>query len=244
MFKTVAAVLGLWAGLAAAQAGGDLQARILYAYQIEDLNLLGELVQSLNTRIEADGADPALRYHLAHARYRMALLLAGGAPRAAEDSLVECVEQLKEALRPDPDAVEPLALQSACYERLADYRKLEAVMLRARAARRLAVARRLAPRNPRVLYLSAEEVLERAKSPPAERRNAFEQLELAAREFDRTSATDPDAPGWGHAETYLALGIQLQARGDMLGARNWIEKALLAAPDYNAAQREQALLTG
>ena len=52
-----------------------------------------------------------------------------------------------------------------------------------------------------------------------------------------------DSPGWGHAEAYLALGRELQARGDRLGARNWIEKALIAAPDDKAAQRQMALLT-
>ncbi len=58
----------------------------------------------------------------------------------------------------------------------------------------------------------------------------------------QSSATSIDTPGWGHAEAYLALGRELQARGDQLGARNWIEKSLIAAPDYKAAQRQLALL--
>ena len=33
-----------------------------------------------------------------------------------------------------------------------------------------------------------------------------------------------------------------RSRGDQLGARNWIEKSLIAAPDYKAAQRQLALL--
>jgi hypothetical protein len=41
----------------------------------------------------------------------------------------------------------------------------------------------------------------------------------------------------------LALGRELQARGDQLGARNWIEKSLIVAPDYKGAQRQLALLT-
>jgi len=40
----------------------------------------------------------------------------------------------------------------------------------------------------------------------------------------------------------LALGRELLARGDQLGARNWIEKSLIVAPDYKAAQRQLALL--
>ena len=57
----------------------------------------------------------------------------------------------------------------------------------------------------------------------------------AAQLFEQSSATRADAPGWGHAEAYLALGTQLAARGDMLGARNWIEKALIVAPEYKGA---------
>jgi Tfp pilus assembly protein PilF len=68
------------------------------------------------------------------------------------------------------------------------------------------------------------------------------RLQLAAQLFDAASATSIDAPGWGHAEAYLALGRELQSRGDQLGARNWIEKSLIAAPDYKAAQRQLALL--
>ena len=75
-----------------------------------------------------------------------------------------------------------------------------------------------------------------------QRQQAFAQLQLAAQLFDASSATSIDAPGWGHAEAYLALGRELQSRGDQLGARNWIEKSLIAAPDYKAAQRQLALL--
>jgi hypothetical protein len=38
------------------------------------------------------------------------------------------------------------------------------------------------------------------------------------------------------------MGRELQARGDTLDARNWIEKSLIAAPDYKAAQRQLASL--
>ena len=57
-----------------AQEGGDLQAQILYAYQTEDTNQLGNLVQRLGDQVKAGGADAALRYHLAHAEYRFGLL--------------------------------------------------------------------------------------------------------------------------------------------------------------------------
>jgi hypothetical protein len=62
--------------------------------------------------------------------------------------------------------------------------------------------------------------------------------------FGQASATAADAPGWGDADAYLALGKELQRRGDTLGARNWIERALIASPDYKAAQRARLELTG
>jgi hypothetical protein len=38
------------------------------------------------------------------------------------------------------------------------------------------------------------------------------------------------------------LGRQLELRGDLVGARNWIEKSLIMAPDFKAAQRQLATL--
>ncbi len=116
-------------------------------------------------------------------------------------------------------------------------------MLRARASDRLKEAVKSAPRNPRVVLYSAQRELAHAKPATAERQHAFAQLQLAAQLFEASSATSADAPGWGHAEAYMALGHELQLRGDTLGARNWSEKAVIAAPDYKAAQRQLAALT-
>jgi tetratricopeptide (TPR) repeat protein len=225
-----------------AQEGGDLQAQILYAYDAEDTNLLANLVQTLNTQVKAGGADAAVRYHLAHAQYRFGLLAGERRAHDADRAFADCIEQLKQVLEQDVKSVEALALQSACYANLAKYRRLEAVLLRSRAEDRLRTALALAPRNPRVLYLSAMEGLARSKPGTAENQRAFEQLQLAAQLFDQSSATRIDVPGWGHAEAYLALGRQLQSRGDLLGARNWIEKSLIVAPDFKAAQRQMATL--
>ncbi|MDB6085645.1 MAG: hypothetical protein JWN43_3526, partial [Gammaproteobacteria bacterium] len=98
----------------------------------------------------------------------------------------------------------------------------------------------LAPRNPRVAFMTALDELARAKSDSVQNAHAYAQLELAARLFEQSPATDSDVPGWGHADAYLELGRQLQSRGDVLGARNWIEKALIVAPDFKAAQRQLA----
>jgi Tfp pilus assembly protein PilF len=84
--------------------------------------------------------------------------------------------------------------------------------------------------------------MRQAKAASIERQRGFAELQAAAQSFEQSSGTSIETPGWGHAEAYLALGKELQARGDHLGARNWIEKALIAAPDYKIAQRQLALL--
>jgi tetratricopeptide (TPR) repeat protein len=225
-----------------AQEGGDLQAQIVYAFHVEDTNLLVNLVQTLATQASSGGPDPALRYHLAHAQYRVGLLVGEKHPKDAAAAFGDCVDQLKRVLEQNSTSAEALALQSACYAGLAKYKSLEAVLLRSRATERIAAALRLAPRNPRVLYLAAMDGFARSKAGSAEHDRAFAELERAVQLFDQSSSTGIDAPSWGHAQAYLELGIQLQSRGDLLGARNSIEKALIVAPDFKAAQKQLANL--
>jgi hypothetical protein len=226
--------------LAQAQEGGDLQARILYAYETEDANELNNLVLSLTNQVKSGSPDAALHYHLAHAEYRYGLLAETKKPKAAGPAFDDCIDQLKPILDQDAKSAEALALQSACYSGLAKYRHLEAVLLRSHAEERLRSALEAAPRNPRVLYIAAIDGLARSKPGSPDNKRAFDELEQAARLFDQSSGTREDVPGWGHAEAYLALGTQLEAKGDVLGARNWLEKSLIAAPDYKAAQRQMA----
>jgi hypothetical protein len=224
------------------QQGGDLQAQILYAYQTEDANSLANLTQDLATQVKADTGDLSLRYHLAHAQYRRGLLADTGNAREAESAFADCIDELKPLLSQDVKSVEALILQSACYAGLAGHKQLEAVLLRSRAEERLDAALKIAPRNPRAVFLSSMKGLREAKPGSVQQQHAFAQLQLAAQLFDASSATSIDTPGWGHAQAYLALGKELQERGDQLGARNWIEKSLITAPDYKAAQRQLALL--
>jgi tetratricopeptide (TPR) repeat protein len=179
---------------------------------------------------------------LAHAQYRRGLLAGTAHAHEAETAFADCVDQLKPVLSQDVKSVEALILQSACYAGLANHRKFESMLLRARSEDRLNAALTLAPRNPRAVFLSSIDGLAYAKPGTAQLQHAFAQLQLAVQLFDASSATSIDTPGWGHAEAYLALGRELQARGDQLGARNWIEKSLIVAPDYKAAQRQLALL--
>lgn len=227
---------------AQAQEGGDTQARIDYAFQTEDGNSLANLIQNLAAQVNSDAGDTNARYHLAHAQYRFGLLAHEHNARAAQAAFSDCIDELKPVIEKNLRSAEGTVLQSACYLGLADSRVLEAVLLRTRAAQRLKSALKLEPRNPRAVFLSAMQEMHHAKPASPEGQRAFSQLQWAARLFEQSSGTGNDAPGWGHAEAYLALGRELQNRGDHLGARNWIEKALIAAPDYKMAQRQLASL--
>jgi tetratricopeptide (TPR) repeat protein len=226
-----------------AQEGGDTQAQIDYAYQTEDGNRLASLIQNLTNRVKDNSADISLRYHLAHAQYRFGQLSGERHAHAAEAAFSDCIDELKPVIDKDVKSAESMVLQSACYSGLADLKSLEAVLLRSRAADRLNSALKLQPRNPRAVLLSAMQDLRHAKPGSPEGQRGFAELRSAAELFEQSSGTSDDAPGWGHAEAYLALGRELQMRGDHLGARNWIEKALIAAPDYKTAQRQLALLS-
>jgi tetratricopeptide (TPR) repeat protein len=235
-----------------AQEGGDVQAQILYAYHTEDTNSLTDLIQMLSAKLkDAPGvATPgddapgvaALRYHLAHAQYRFGELSAAGMSHRAESAYSECIDDLKPLLQKDVKSVEGLVLQGACYGALANLSSVQALLLRARAADRLRAAAKLAPHNPRLLLIEATQGLQWSKPDSPELARASAQLNMAVEEFDASSATSIDVPGWGHAQAYLAMGRARLALGDTLGARNWIEKALIAAPDYKAAQRQLASL--
>jgi hypothetical protein len=232
----------LLATASSAQQGGDLQAQILYAYQTEDTNSLTNLIQDLSAQVKAGAGDATLRYHLAHAQYRRGLLAGSGNDHQAESGFADCIDQLKPLLSQDVKSVEALILQSACYAGLANHRRIESVLLRSRSEERLNAALNLAPHNPRAVFLSSMDGLREAKPGTTQRQQAFARLQLAVQLFDASPATNTDTPGWGHAEAYLALGHELQSRGDQLGARNWIEKSLIAAPDYKAAQLQLAQL--
>ena len=230
-----AAVPGI--GATSGGLGGDLQARILYGFQTEDREQLGELRDSLSAQVSSDGGDDALRYQLAHADYRYAAIIADQDRHGAEAALADCTSETATLLGHDAESAEVLALDSACRDELAKFRKLQGVVLRAQADAHLKAAFKLAPANPRVLLLLAYKALAAAPPDSPHGGAGFEALRRAALRFEQTPATDPDVPGWGHAEAYLALGREYMARGDVLAARNWIEKALIAAPDFKAAQR-------
>src|SRR5450755_2347816 len=96
--------------VANAQAGGDVQAQILYAFETEDSNSLVNLIQGLTTQVKSDAGDIAAHYHLAHAQYRNGQLLRERKAHQAETAFSACIDQLKPVLDKNGKSVEALAL--------------------------------------------------------------------------------------------------------------------------------------
>ncbi len=221
-----------------AQEGGDVQAQILYAFESEDAARLRSVRDALRNEVAGGDASARDRYHLAHADYRLGELLEAGHTSQARSALGECIQQLDLLIEHAPQSVEALALQAACELELSPLKSLTGSLTRNQAERSISKAVALDPRNPRVQWVQASLAMSnldrKAPIPDALRR--------AAEAFDHADATDPANPGWGHADAYLAYGRALRIHGDYLGARNWIEKALLIAPHSKRAQAELTAL--
>jgi cytochrome c-type biogenesis protein CcmH/NrfG len=113
-----------------------------------------------------------------------------------------------------------------------------------RSEARLATARELAPKNPRVLLVEGFARWFRSGAGPADHAEARKAFERAARAFETVTATAPGQPSWGEAEAWLFTGRALEESGDLLGARNAYEKSLLIAPEFAAARRSLKALRG
>jgi tetratricopeptide (TPR) repeat protein len=92
---------------------------------------------------------------------------------------------------------------------------------------------KLDPKAPRVLLLQALENGESGKLDAA----ALAQLQKAAQAFEAERQGVERTPGWGAAETYAYLGRGYLDKGDVLAARDALERALLIAPDFALARR-------
>jgi Tfp pilus assembly protein PilF len=92
---------------------------------------------------------------------------------------------------------------------------------------------KLAPRDPRVLLLEALAKGEDSKIDE----KSLATLQKAAAAFETERQGVDRVPGWGAAEAYVYLGRGYLERGDVLKARDALERALLIAPDFALAKR-------
>jgi hypothetical protein len=229
----LAAGLGAMVGQSAAAANGewlDVEGRIQYGFYTEDARALSDVVAQLSG--PDGGDDPLLHYYVGFANYRLSAVLAARDKGRAREAAARCVSRMDEAVRAKTHVAEGLALQSACLRelgKLTPWKPLAGPKSNGYMER----AVKLAPKDPRVLLLHALENGESGKIDGP----AIVKLKKAAEAFEMERQGMDQTPGWGAAETYAYLGRGYLEQGDIVAARDALERALLIAPDYAFARR-------
>lgn len=218
----------------------DLEARVEYGYFTED----GRTLEGLSSAPAEGGEDGMRSYYAGLAGYRLALLQESQDKIRARDAAEKCVSSLDRSVAAPASAIraESLALQAACLEELSELSSLRAPLAGVRSKSDMQKALRLAPRNPRVLLLDA--VGDYGRAPNGEERDrAVGKLKkaIAALESERQEVVH--APAWGLADAYTRLGRIYLERGDAVAARDALERALLAAPEFQQARRLMTKIT-
>lgn len=200
----------------------DAAVRVDYGFFTADLGLVLAARDGLGARVE----DGWHAYVAAYAAYRAASLRRARGLQPGE--LTHECERAAEVATGLADArSEALVLASACAAVAAEAEPLRAVLHWRRARQAFAEAESLDADNPRLALIAW---LHPGVSGASER---VDPARLA--EAFRASGID-DFPAWGEAEALLLLGRNRIDAGDIRGARDALEEALLIAPDYLAAR--------
>jgi tetratricopeptide (TPR) repeat protein len=214
----------------------DVEGRIQYGFYTEDARALADIADDLS---RSEGPQEPLRnYYAGLADYRLALVLSTRDKGHARDAVQRCVDSLDGALKAQADFAAGLALQSACLRTLAVLKPWKP-LAGSKSTGEMEKAVKLAPKDPRVLLLAALESVDGEKvdeQSVAKLQKAAAAFEVERQGLDRT-------PGWGAAEAYTYLGRSYLGRGDVLAARDALERALLIAPDFALARRLLSRIT-
>ena len=217
----------------------DVEGRIQYGFYTEDVRSLDALASQLAA---ATAADALQSYFAALADYRITLLVAVNDKLRAREHAERCVSSADRAVQQKSDFPEGLALQSACLAEVAQLSTLRAALAGPKSRSQMAKALRLTVRNPRVLLLDAAEAYERAANG-VDRDAAIGKLKKAVAALEAERQEVVHVPGWGLAEAYAYLASAYLDRGEPVAARDALEHALLAAPEFVQARRMMTKIT-
>ena len=215
----------------------DVEGRIQYGFYTEDVRALGAVIAQLSGPEGAD--DPLHQYYVGLANYRLATVVEAKDKSRAREAAARCVSRLDVAVTGKSDFAEGMALQSACLRTLANLTPWKP-LAGPKSTGQMERAAKLAPKDPRVLLLQALENGEGGKIDAP----AIAKLKKAAAAFEVERQGVDRTPGWGAAEVYAYLGRGYLEQGDVLAARDALERALLIAPDFALARRLLLKITG
>jgi tetratricopeptide (TPR) repeat protein len=211
----------------------DLESRIQYGYFTEDAHALRNVSESLGT---GDSQDRLKNYYVGLLAYRLSLLVDKS---EVHKQAQQCVGALDQAVRIQSDFADALALQSACLGVLSEKSSWHTPFGAPKSVAQLRKALQLAPKNPRVLLLDALADYGRAEAAT----RSCDKFKSTAAVFDAERVDVDQIPGWGAAEAYMWLGRCYLDRGDVVPARDALERALLIAPEFAQARRLLSSIT-
>ena len=233
MRKTSATLAGFAAAAFAANAAPsaevlDLAARVHYGYYHAE----PRTIDTALTALERLGDSPETLYWRDFAALRRAQL--GASDRASAERLRACAQRDPQPKLDKRFTAEAWVLAAACAQVAGDDGRRE---------RALAFARERDDDNPRLALVEAWAVIGEAGTDVAKRDAVSTALAAVVEAFD---AWEPslDDPDWGYAEALTALAAAALERGQTRTARDYIERALLLAPDYRAALDLRVMMQG
>jgi tetratricopeptide (TPR) repeat protein len=210
----------------------DLAGRIEWGYYAREERVI-EAARAGLGRLSANETLGA--YYDGLAAYRLALLRAAGDGRGIGELLDACVARAEDSIGRDEVVAEAWILTAACAALGARHEPLKAVLHQRRLEQSLQRARQIDMGNPRLLVVETWRLSQRPAHESAEiQAQAQGQLEAALDGFAQGSA-QLGWPDWGEAEALAHLGEIRLRLGDARGARDYVERALLVAPDYDFA---------
>lgn len=216
----------------------DAVARLQFAFFTGDSRALEEVLGEL-AEFEADaGLIAAKSYQLAYGNWKLAELLGdpqGERARASSKTTAgkaakSCVQHARAAISKDSRIADIYAIEAVCDTfSPGSTRSGSSGCTRSKSMR---TALTLGADNPRVQFIQALCTPD-VEGDPA----ALDRWRKVVARFEAAPPSQPGKPDWGHAEALLMLGQSYVKRGEMVAARDVLERALVLAPDYREAQK-------
>jgi hypothetical protein len=240
----VTALATLFAGLMCLSAAcadeqvRDLSSRLEYAFYAEDSRSLQADLRAL-VALELDATDDAVRtYQVDYGRWKLAQLLGERDATSAEQFAEACANSKIANNTDNALKAKRYALHAACLGMLEQLRPMRSVLYKRDRDTALSQALLLDSKLPQVQLVAIWLKSGNKIVPDLESLNRLIAL------YDATALATSGGDGvWGHAESCYLLGRSALTKNEILIARNALERALILAPDYQAAQRLLSNLT-
>jgi hypothetical protein len=197
----------------------DLAARVHYGYYHAE----PRTIDAALTALERLGDSPAVLYWRDFAALRRAQL--GTPDRVDSERLRACAQRDPPPKLDKRFTAEAWVLAAACAHVGGDADRREQA---------LALARDHDDDNPRIALVEAWAAIAETGADTAQRDAVMPQLAAVVEAFEAWEPALED-PDWGYAEALTALAAGALERSQTRTARDYIERALLLAPDYRAA---------